>query len=134
GSGFIRAGSRTVSLRNFQKEIFRHAAVLLHHLRRIAREMLFEYLIHTARMPQSRVRFMLTQLAGFAAAIFTVPSAMFFMAWRWPGKQRAFLRRAFVEPRSGIVLLLFRVPTGEEPAQVFRVAEVFAQNSWRICV
>src|SRR6185437_17019678 len=63
GSGFIRAGSRTVSLRNFQKEIFGNAAILLHHLRRIAREMLFEYLIHTAGMPQSRVRFMLTQLA-----------------------------------------------------------------------
>ena len=106
-----------------RKRLARNAADLLDHLRRVAREVALQNLEDAARMLQRFVAMRLVQILRFAAAVLAVPAAA--LAISRLSRRRL---RAFVQPRLGVVLLLLRIPAGEQAAEIFGVAEVFAQD------
>ena len=99
----------------FRNSFLRHAAVLLHHLRRVAREMPLQNLEHAARVLQRRI--------GFVDRCVLPASPPRSLPWpppasEWPGAASclsSFLRCALVEPGLGIVLLLLRSQPEKTP-------------------
>src|SRR5215469_18391417 len=87
--------------------------------------MVIQHLIDAAWVGKTWVRFILPCILRLAAAVLAVSSTCFGVSWHIAH----FLSgRSRVKPGLGIVFLLFFVPAGEEPVEIFGVAKVLAQD------
>src|SRR3989475_7586570 len=109
-SGLLRTRCRRKSLRHFQEHFFRYAAIALHHLGRVAREVSLHNLKDTARMLKRSIPFELGSILRFTAAIFAVTSACFGVSGLL--STTIFRRSGLVQPAFRIVFSLLRFPSG----------------------
>src|SRR5690348_4861173 len=93
-ASLVRSRGRSKRLADFQEYVARNTARLFHHLRRVAREMLFQNLEHTARMLQRIVSLELASASRSAAAILPMAAPGPSMPSFFPA--RVFIGRAFV--------------------------------------
>src|SRR5207249_6731948 len=108
------------------------AAIALHRLGRVAREVPLHNLKDTARMLKRSIPFELGSILRFTAAIFAVTSGCFGMSGLLSAT--IFRRSGLVQPAFGIVSFLLRLPSGEESVQIFIIFEVVAKNRRGVCV
>src|SRR3954469_25293686 len=125
-ASLVGAGSGSERLGCLQENILRNTAVALHHLWRVALEMTIEHLEYAPRVLQRWIGFVLGSILRLATTIFSVPAAGVAVSRSLTG---LLLGRTLIQPTFRIVLLLFRIPAGEETIQVFSIPKIFAQDS-----
>ena len=133
GAGLLRPGGIAEGFRNFVEQLLRNAGVAFDQFRRVAREVPPQDLEDAARMLQRGIGLVLARscpLRRRGLCRDRLPRR----SGRACSPPAFFLLRSFVEPGIRIVFLLLLVPAGEDAAQVFGVAEIFANDHGRVGV
>src|SRR5581483_7231227 len=120
-AGLLAARSAGEDVRDLEELLARNAAVALHHLRRVAREMALQHLEDAARVLQRLIANRLVDVLRFAAAVLAMPAA---------GLGNVLALRALVEP--GVSVVLPAIESAEESAEIFGVLEVLSQDRRRV--
>src|ERR1700733_6961544 len=113
-AGFFRPRRGAIRVCHTQERIFGNAAVLLHHLGRVARKMTLQELKYTTWMLKRLILLVFAQIGHDGCTLMSMPA----LGSAFAGRVRLLIvaARALVHPTCGIVGFLLVVPTGEHPS------------------